>query len=330
MSDLGLFCPTGFIQPLTISTAIEQIRKSRIHADRTEELVATLQEGHFEADDPLLNTPLMLTVYVLTFDVYGESLTKRITQFYERVFDTLWILHDRTKEGLYERSQPTTLTSYEFQQVLSIFSVRTYLNHQSTFTSTEMNRDLQEAIDALQFGDKATAESFLEQLTDSVCLLVLDGLTYEYTHRSFQEFYAAKYFQTLGRTALREARRELLLKGDCENVLAFVYQMDRDLFELQVVRPSIDALIGYDEANQSGDFATFFPSSIGVLELKDDALTISPSSENEMVIQLSRIYPEIPISSVTQSITLSEEILGVLRSVCTIVVRKKDERRRHR
>lgn len=40
---------------------------------------------------------------------------------------------------------------------------------------------------------KFTIEDFQEDLTLSVCMLVKDGLSYRFSHRSFQEYFAALY-----------------------------------------------------------------------------------------------------------------------------------------
>lgn len=127
---------------------------------------------------------------MLTFSNHA-SIPENLNEFYEEAFTTLFNMHDATKD-CYLRDIRTGLGCEEFKTVFSYICFKSYFRGQFEFTEHQLRERIQEAQSRFPLY-KFTIEDFQEDLTLSVCMLVKDGLSYRFSHRSFQEYFAALY-----------------------------------------------------------------------------------------------------------------------------------------
>ena len=80
----------------------------------------------------------------------------------------------------------------DFKHVFAYLCFKSYFNGEFEFTEGRLRYYLQQAKDKLS-RIKFSIEDFQEDLTMSVCMLVKEGLVYRFSHRSFQEYFAAWY-----------------------------------------------------------------------------------------------------------------------------------------
>ena len=100
----SLYFPKEFeILPLSLQKATRLIENLKLTPEATSNIIHLLQSDFFNQYGAIVSNPLLLMVFTIAFQVWGRPLEKRLTYFYEQVFDALWILHDRTKEGYFER-----------------------------------------------------------------------------------------------------------------------------------------------------------------------------------------------------------------------------------
>lgn len=294
---LGLYCHTCEILPLTRTKASLLIRKSLLDPGTSDLLIRSLDDNLFEPPHPVLHTPLLLMVFSITVDVYGQAVERQLAQFYERAFDAMWILHDRTKEGSYERMHPTRLSPGEFQEVFAVFSFMSYADTKTAFSRNDVVEAIDKALSAFKFADDILPNDFLDQCTEVLCLLVNDGATYEFSHKSFQEYYTAYFFCSLGPLNIASAVDVIAEKSGSENVLRFVAQMNRDLFEQSIIIPTLDDWFEYSDASKDGNFDIYVTKSIGeVLVSRAQSTWSGPTRLVTLVNLMSQSYDEFPAS----------------------------------
>lgn len=149
-----------------------------------------LDETLYEKYKSFASNPLLLTIMLLTFD-NRASIPDKLNDFYEQAFATLFNMHDATKEA-YVRDIRSGLGCEDFKMVFSYFCFRSYFTGENEFNEVTLRNYLQQCQN--KFGNiKFVIDDFLMDLTQSVCMLVKEGINYRFTHRSFQEYFAAWY-----------------------------------------------------------------------------------------------------------------------------------------
>ncbi len=149
-----------------------------------------LDETLYEKYKSFASNPLLLTIMLLTFD-NRASIPDKLNDFYEQAFATLFNMHDATKEA-YVRDIRSELGCEDFKMVFSYFCFRSYFTGQNEFNEVTLRNYLQQCQNKFT-SIKFVIDDFLMDLTQSVCMLVKEGINYRFTHRSFQEYFAAWY-----------------------------------------------------------------------------------------------------------------------------------------
>lgn len=187
-----------------------------------EELNRTLYDKY----SSFASNPLLLTIMLLTFSNHA-SIPAKLNDFYEAAFSTLFNMHDATKD-CYVRDTRTSLGIEEFKTIFSYVCFKSYFRAQYEFTEVELRQYIQNAKE--KFPDyNFLVDDFLEDLISSVCMLFKDGLNYRFSHRSFQEYFAAWYTCKL----TDEAQYKLLTSWMTESSAAMSDEYLTMLFNLQ-------------------------------------------------------------------------------------------------
>lgn len=126
----------------------------------------------------------------MTFQNHA-SMPEKLNEFYEQAFLVLFNMHDATKD-FFKRDIRTGLGVEDFKLIFSYICFKSYFSDVFEFSDVTLNDYLTQAQKkfpqiTFQISD------FQEDLTQSVCMLIKDGLVYHFSHRSFQEYFAAMY-----------------------------------------------------------------------------------------------------------------------------------------
>lgn len=149
-----------------------------------------LKKELYEKYQSFASNPLLLTIMLLTFEKHA-SIPKRLNDFYEEAFVTLFSVHDATKDS-YVRDIQSGLGCEDFKLIFSYICFKSYFNGEFEFSETVLMNHIQKAKEKFEkYNFKI--EDFQEDLTSSVCMLIKEGLNYRFSHRSFQEYFAAFY-----------------------------------------------------------------------------------------------------------------------------------------
>lgn len=183
------FCEVS-VCPLTKEQAKNLINKIEYEESVKEKFLVALDENLYEKYESFASNPLLLTIMLMTFSNHA-SIPERLNDFYEQAFATLYNMHDATKD-CYTRDIRTGLGCEEFKTIFSYICFKTYFKNEHEFSEPQIRDYIQQAKDKFS-NIKFTVDDYEEDLILSVCMLVKDGLTYRFAHRSFQEYFAAWY-----------------------------------------------------------------------------------------------------------------------------------------
>lgn len=185
-----------------------------------------LDNSLYEKYESFASNPLLLNIMLLTFQKHA-SIPERLNDFYEEAFVTLFNVHDATKDS-YVRDIRSGLGCEDFKLIFSYICFKSYFNGEFEFSEARLRFHIQQAktkFDRFNF----TIEDFQEDLTQSVCMLIKEGLIYRFSHRSFQEYFAAWYTCKL----VDDVQSKLLLSWIKESDSVFSDSYFTMLFDLQ-------------------------------------------------------------------------------------------------
>lgn len=213
-------------QKLTKEQALSLIKKIEFDKAVKETFYKELNEHLYARYESFASNPLLLNIMLLTFQKHA-SIPERLNDFYEEAFVTLFNVHDATKDS-YVRDIRCGLGCEDFKYVFAYICFKSYFNDEYEFSEARLRNYLEQA--KIKLGRiNFCVEDFQDDLTLSVCMLVKEGLSYRFSHRSFQEYFAAWYTCKL----VDETQSKLLLSWikESDSVLTDAYL--EMLFDLQ-------------------------------------------------------------------------------------------------
>lgn len=183
------------LRPFSRDQALELIDKLDFRPDEPkikEKFRRELQERLYDSHNDFAQNPLLLTIMLMTYEQYAEVPSK-MHIFYQEAYATLSQKHDASK-GAYKRALRTGLTADRFAEYFAEFCAKTYINEKFELTREE----LENYYNGLKTKEKdnlpASASDFIYDLTSNMCLMYYEDSKFQFTHRSFQEYFAALCF----------------------------------------------------------------------------------------------------------------------------------------
>lgn len=178
--------------PLSKAQAVELASRIWTEDEKTKEFCQQLDETLYEKHKDFAENPLLLTMMFLTF-MRNSSIPDHLSDFYQKSYDALYSAHDNQDKGCYRRDfECKNLDENEFKRILSHFCFQSYFKEAYEFSKEQILSYLQSSLTKLGFDD-ITAVSYLADLRNVVCMIIKDGDTYRFSHRSFQAYFAAYY-----------------------------------------------------------------------------------------------------------------------------------------
>lgn len=178
--------------PLNKEQAIDLASRIWEEDEKTREFCQQLDAALYEKHRDFAENPLLLTMMFLTF-MRNSSIPEHLSDFYKKAYDALYSAHDNQDKGCYRRDfQCKTLDENEFKHILSHFCFQSYFKETYEFSEDAILRYLEASLQKLKFCDLKPAD-YLEDLRNIVCMIIKDGDTYRFSHRSFQAYFAAYY-----------------------------------------------------------------------------------------------------------------------------------------
>lgn len=170
--------------------ALNLIKKIEFDESVKDIFYKELDNNLYDKYSSFASNPLLLNIMLLTFQKHA-SIPEKLNDFYDEAFVTLFNVHDATKDS-YVRDIRTGLGCEDFKLIFSYICFKSYFKSEFQFSESKIREYIQNAknkFDKFNF----RIEDYLDDLTQSVCMLVKEGFEYRFSHRSFQEYFAAWY-----------------------------------------------------------------------------------------------------------------------------------------
>lgn len=223
--------------PFSKEKAINLIRKLDYDEVVKNKFIEQLDKELYNSHQSFASNPLLLTIMLLTYNDYAE-IPDKLHVFYAQAFDTLYTKHDATKSG-YKRELKSNLSKDTFIKIFSAFCFVSYMKEMLVFSKEDLDNLFNKIKkDEIKFDN----ENFLQDLLSAVCLMYNEGYEYRFTHRSFQEYFTARYILDLPDESQKKIYDKLINHKNFDNVLDMLLDMSRERFENNAVIPYLEKL----------------------------------------------------------------------------------------
>jgi hypothetical protein len=246
---------------------------------------------------------------LITFGTTNVSAHMRI--FYGQAFEALFNRHDRIK-GDFVRKRHCNLAIDQFSKVFSVISALSYLENNQSFTETELVACIRDASEFYKI--ELDPESFLTDLTRSVCLISKDGLLLTFSHRSFQEYFTALFLVQDRLIQKYDYFQKIVHRAFHDSVICLAFEMNRNVLETEwffevgrQIEKLSQTIRGWPPSNPALIFNAFYS------RMRIDIRRPSISMETENHFKLGpairvalAMYPERPILQTRITVSESE------------------------
>lgn len=226
------------VQPLDLPTAAELVRKLPFDDPVKGQFVEAIRGGLFERHKSFLSNPLLLSIMVLTYTDIA-TIPSKLSVFYTQAYEALFQRHDALKGG-FQRERRSGLDIQDFARAFSAFCVLTYEKRAFAFPPIA-------ALDFLSQGKRLSqlaydSEAILHDATQAVCLLVEEGMDLTFSHRSFQEYFVARFVSTCPPGLKGDLIRLFAPSIGSDSVMSLLFELDQHAVESTYILPSIARL----------------------------------------------------------------------------------------
>lgn len=225
-------------QPLSLNKAVQLVEKLPFDEETKTKFIRDLKRTLYVTHESFLSNPLLLSIMVMT---YGQSasIPTKVSIFYNQAYEALFQTHDAYK-GSFSRTRKTSLDIQQFEKLFAAFCLITYDSNLFEFSRIEALNRIDQA--KRLSGIRVRSGDFLEDLLRAVSLLVADGLRLAFVHRSFQEYFAAKFVSTVTQSQKETLVTRLASRSRTDNVLSLFCELDQSSFEDVFLIPQIEKL----------------------------------------------------------------------------------------
>jgi hypothetical protein len=226
------------MDPLTLDQASELVEKLPFDADLKSKFLKDLRSSLFEKHESFLSNPLLLSIMLLT---YGQSadIPNKLNVFYNQAYETLFQRHDALKGG-FQRDRSCNLDIQDFARVFSAFSLQTYDKRIFNMSESQALEYLEKSKKIL--GIEFDANNYLTDAKQAVCLLIEDGLLIAFSHRSFQEYFTARFICNSKPDVQKKLIDKYSENMSSDSVMDLLYEMNPELVECTFIIPGLEMI----------------------------------------------------------------------------------------
>ncbi|QNX02069.1 hypothetical protein IC798_01175 [Acinetobacter seifertii] len=157
-------------------------------------LVESINKSSHEVK-AVLTTPLMVVLFINQYNV-GFSVPQHVTDFYKNIFDVVTFTHDRSK-GIEKRKSFSSLNQDQLEKIFERFCFETFLKIKTVFDRKTLIELLKISLEKNNINNFNDYYNLISDYTRFACLILQDGSSYTFIHKSIQEFYVSKFIESL-------------------------------------------------------------------------------------------------------------------------------------
>lgn len=239
-------------EAFALLTKLDTIGGGIDSGETAESLIEKLKQEHHNANlKSFLSNPLLVSLLYKAYD-FKPTLPMRVDMFYRQVYEALFENHDLSKGGAFVRDKKSKLNIDDFSRVLRVLAIRTVGLGKVEYSLDELLGYVSEARSKC-LGLSFAESDFVKDLTGSVPLFVVDGLYYRWSHKSFQEYFAALF---IAQDAKGQADIYLKRFVDSKeqqrfaNILELYYDLDITTFNRAVTKELINDFAIFEKGPQ--------------------------------------------------------------------------------
>ncbi len=211
------------IDLLSSDNAKEMISHLCIDEDKADRINAKISEKI----EGVLVTPLLVTLLLFSYNS-GEDIPDTLPDFYQKLFYVLIKQHDFSKTD-YSRPRKTKLGDNDLQKAFSALCYGSYNEGKIAFGRLELMQYAEKALDLCDL-KKISQDDLIDDIVNITNLILMDGLEYEFIHKSIQEYYAACFLYSRSeavRISLYQRSHSYLFYSKWASVLNFLSYIDK-------------------------------------------------------------------------------------------------------
>jgi hypothetical protein len=241
------------VDPLDIDQAQELISKLPYDEDIKTKFQEDLGKELFKQHESFLSNPLLLSIMLLTYG-QGAHIPNKLNVFYNQAYEALFQRHDALKSG-FQRDRCTQLDIQDFAKVFSAFCLQTYDKTEFEFSRMQALKYLTEAKKISQI--EYNSEDYLNDALQAVCLLVQDGINIVFAHRSFQEYFTARFIAECKPGIQRRLIEKYSKASRTDTVMQILYEIRADVVEFYYIMPGLEELQKFLRLNNDVDMVHY-------------------------------------------------------------------------
>jgi hypothetical protein len=208
--------------------AIELISKIDYDEILKENFIKDLDNNLYKKHIDFTSNPLLLTMMLLTYEQHAK-IPEKIHIFYNEAFSTLFNKHDALKQQ-FKRKTYTNLPIDDFKKIFSTFCILSFISNDYAFNEIKLLTSIKESI---KFTDiQVNEKDFLNDLINTVCVILKDGNEYTFSHRSFQEYFAALFISNNSHWEnIYSIINAVFYKISSSSVIHLLFDLNNNVFE---------------------------------------------------------------------------------------------------
>lgn len=205
--------------------------------------------------ESFLKNPLLLSMYILTFQSYSSVPAKRC-EFYDQVFNTLFSIHDSVSKLSFVREKQSGLSKDQFEITLQLFSFISFFEDMFNFSEKYLNDTLNK-IKAKKSNLTFDNDKIISDLKVAIGILNNEGLDYTFPHRSLQEYFAALYISNITdankiifyRQLYQRIINNLMIISSKSHFFGLLGELDYDSLATNIIIPMLERI--YQDVQQT-------------------------------------------------------------------------------
>ena len=249
------------ILPFTLEQSLELIDKLEFYPEEPsikQGFREKLESEYYQTHREFVENPLLLTLMLMRYRVFSDIPSKRY-RFYEQAYLTLLRGHDSSKLAFQRRFRSVRELD-DFTIVFREFCAKSFRKADYEFDERKIDEYLQKlkSIKDLDDFSLMTVSNFLFDACNSVCIMMKDGLTYHFIHRSFQEYFFADYYSRQDDDTLKKLGIYIAAKDsrrdDLNLSLSMLYELSPEKVDRFIIIPFLSQTFDLPEEFQYWDF----------------------------------------------------------------------------